>query len=277
MIRKRLFATLCCAFTVLSLTGCGLGFLSGHGEDEAEQVTETPGTDKPDDDEAQGLNLPKPDTDKPESAPDAGGPDDDAPGGIRADHTYTYSETIRPYEEYGYDDEHADYSYETAYNLYANDDGTATLVVDYIYTEARKNTDTYNGKWEDIDGNIEFTYEAQNDNDYSTTYSFELSGDKVLSVNTFTLDTAVAQAAGTYTCDDPDMGMLELAINRDGSATLSTEDGKIYNGYISSEGTRYDFYAYEDDELVIDWYVDCSVNGSFSHAPYGEQSIIDYD
>ena len=277
MIRKRLFATLCCAFTVLSLTGCGFGFLSGHGEDEAEQVTETPGTDKPDDDEGQGLNLPKPDIDKPESAPDAGGPDDDAPGGIKADHTYTYSETIRPYEEYGYDDEHADYSYETAYNLYANDDGTATLVVDYIYTEARKNTDTYSGKWEDIDGNIEFTYEAQNDNDYSTTYSFELSGDKVLSVNSFTLDTAVAQAAGTYTCDDPDMGMLELVINRDGTASLSTEDGRIYNGYITSEGTRYDFYAYEDDEMVIDWYVDCSVNGSFSHAPYSEESMVNYD
>ena len=277
MIRKRLFATLCCAFTVLSLTGCGFGFLSGHGEDEAEQVTETPGTDKPDDDEGQGLNLPKPDIDKPESAPDAGGPDDDAPGGIKADHTYTYSETIRPYEEYGYDDEHADYSYETAYNLYANDDGTATLVVDYIYTDARKNTDTYSGKWEDIDGNIEFTYEAQNDNDYSTTYSFELSGDKVLSVNSFTLDTAVAQAAGTYTCDDPDMGMLELVINRDGTASLSTEDGRIYNGYITSEGTRYDFYAYEDDELVIDWYVDCSVNGSFSHAPYSEESMVNYD
>ena len=277
MIRKRLFATLCCDFTVLSLTGCGFGFLSGHGEDEAEQVTETPGTDKPDDDEGQGLNLPKPDIDKPESAPDVGGPDDNAPDGIKADHTYTYSETIRPYEEYGYDDEHADYSYETAYNLYANDDGTATLVVDYIYTDARKNTDTYSGKWEDIDGNIEFTYEAQNDNDYSTTYSFELSGDKVLSVNSFTLDTAVAQAAGTYTCDDPDMGMLELAINRDGTASLSTEDGRIYNGYITSEGTRYDFYAYEDDELVIDWYVDCSVNGSFSHAPYSEESMVNYD
>ncbi len=273
MIRKRLFATLCCAVLTISLTGCGLSFLPGHNGEDTEQEPAEPDRPEPDGDEGgQDIKPPRPEADKPEEAPG-----DEIPGGIKADHVYTYSETVRPYEEYGYDEEHSDYSYDIAYNMYACDDGSATLIIDYLYTPDRKNTDTYNGKWQEIDGNIEFTYEAQNDNDYSTSYSFEMSGDSVTSVNSFTLDAAVAQAAGTYTCDDPDMGMLELTINRDGSASLTTGDGKVYDGYITSEGTRYDFYAYENDELVIDWYVDCSVNGSFSHAPYGQESMINYD
>lgn len=272
MNRKRLFATLCCAVLTLALTGCGFGFLPGHKGEETEQVQDEPDRPEPDSGEAaQDIKPPKPEGNKPEEAPDT------APGGIKADHVYTYSETIRPYEEYGYEEAQSDYSYDIVYNMYANDDGKATLIVDYIYTPDRKNTDTYNGKWEEIDGNIEFNYEPQNDNDYGTSYSFEMSGDSVVSVKSFTLDTAVAQAAGTYTCNDPDMGKLELTINRDGTAVLNVEDGKVYEGYITSEGTRYDFYAYEDDELVIDWYVDCSVNGSFSHVPYGEQSMVNYD
>lgn len=271
MIKKRLLATLCCAFLTVSLTGCGLSSLLGRGGDEPEQATEQP--DKPDDgEEGQGIKLDKPAPEKPDDKPEA-----DAPGGMKADHTYTYSETIRPYEEYGYEDGYSEYSYDIEYTLYANDDGSATMIVDYIYSPDRKNTDTTNGTWSEVDGNIEFNYEPQTDYDSGISYSFKMSGDTVTDVNSFTLDAMVAQAAGTYTCDDPEMGSLELSINRDGTASLLTESGKVYDGYITSEGTRYDFYAYEDDELVIDWYVDCSVNGTFSHAPYGEESMINYD
>lgn len=270
MIRKRLLATLCIAALSVSLTGCGLSSLLGRGGDDADQVTEQP--DKPDDDGDQSQKPEKPETDKPDEKPQ-----EEAAGGIKADHTYTYSETVKPYEDYGYEDADVDYSYDIVYTLYANDDGSATMVVEYVYSPDRKYTETCNGTWAEIDGKIEFNYEAHNDYDSSSSYSFEMSGDTVTDVNSFTLDAMVAQAAGTYTCDDPDMGMLELTINREGTATLSMEDGTVYDGYIISEGTRYDFYAYDDDELVIDWYVDCSVNGSFSHAPYGAESMINYD
>ena len=277
MKNKKIAALLISGVMVLSLTGCSfsslLGGLVGH-EDETEetQTAEPEPETKPETDSADDGKKPSP------SKPDDEKPSETEADTPEADHVYKFSETIRPYEDYESETGADVYSYDTVYTLFANDDGSAYMTVEYVYTPDRKYTESYNGRCEGDDDRIDFTYEAQSDYDSGVSYTFELRKGEVESVTSYTYDSMVAEAAGSYTCDDPELGQLTLDVDKNGSASLTIGDGTVYDGYMLSEGTRYNFYAFDDDgELAIDWYVDCSVNGSFSHSPYGNESKIAFN
>ncbi len=277
MNNKKIAALLISGALMISLTGCSFSSLLGRlgGDDNDTETTQTA--------ETEPETKPETDSDSESVKPSPSKPDNDKPSETEAetpeaDHVYKFSETVRPYEEYESETGADVYSYDTVYTLFANDDGSAFMTVEYIYTPDRKYTEYYNGRVEGDEDRIDFTYEAQSDYDSGVSYTFELRKGEVESVTSYTYDSMVAEAAGSYTCDDPELGLLTLEVDKNGSASLTMGDGTVYDGYMLSEGTRYDFYAFDEDgELAIDWYVDCSVNGSFSHTPYSSASKIEFD
>ena len=272
MLKKKILACTCAATLALALTGCGLNPLNliGGGNDPDTEVNVDVVPDEP---APETPDVPdEPETDFGEGQGDL---IEEEPS---ADRIYQYNETIAPYQEYEeVGTEYYEYSYVKTYNLYLNNDGTASLEILYQYFPERMTSDHYNGTWTEEGDTIEFKYDADSNMDSSETYVFELDGNNVVSVENSFFDEMVAQAAGSYTCDDPYMGELVLDITKYGDATLTVEDGTVYEGHILSEGTRYNFYCNDEEGgLALDWYVDCSVNGTFSHTPYGGEQEINY-
>ena len=270
MQKKKILACICASALTLALTGCALNPLNliGGGKEPEPDVNVDVVPDEP---------KPEPPAEPADVVPDGQG--DLIEEEPSADRIYQYNTTIHPYQEYeDPGSEYYEYSYDMTYNLYLNDDGTASLEILYPYFPDKMTTDHYNGTWTEEGDTIEFKYDAVSDVDSSEIFVFKMDGDNVVTVENVYYDEMVAQAAGTYTCDDPYMGKLTLEITKYGAATLTVEDGTVYEGHLISSGNRYDFYAYdENNELALDWYVDCSVNGTFSHTPYGDSQDIGYD
>lgn len=190
-----------------------------------------------------------------------------------AGQVYTFIYT--PTEEYEYGEDYV--PSKTYYSLYVTGDDTGTLVETYNYSETYANFSKYNGKIDKEESKIIFTYE--DDYGYIQAYTFALdSRDRVTDVSTTGFNATAAMAAGTYTCDDPQLGLLTLEVSKMGTAVLKYEDGTELSGHFATSGDRYNFYCYDenDENLVLDWYVDCSVNGTFKHVPYSSYEV-DFD
>ncbi|MBO4900596.1 MAG: hypothetical protein J5509_09925 [Lachnospiraceae bacterium] len=273
MLKKKILALTSAVALTVALTGCGLNPLNliGIGGDQEPEVNVDVVPDEP-----------APET--PDEPEQPAGDETEGQGDLiaeepTADRIYQYVDTIYPYQDYEEPGTaYYEYGYDIVYNLYLNNDGTANLEINYQYFDDRMTTELYNGSWSEDGDTIEFKYDAASEVDSSETYVFELSGDHVVSVENNYYDEMVAQAAGTYTCDDPELGELTLTITKYGDASLTYEDGTVQEGRVISEGSRYDFFCHDEEgNLTLDWYVDCSVNGTFRHTPYGEDQEIGYD
>jgi len=224
-------------------------------------------------DSSQGLKLPGNDNEENTNNTDT------ETSSTEADHFYTYTETVKPYE--GSEDisaEEESYSFDIVYNLYAMDDKTAKMEILYKYNPQKIFTETYEGTWTKYDDSVEFEYSSADVYDGDSNYIFAIERGKVTSVSNYAYNSMIAKAVGTYTCDDPEIGKMTLDIAKDASAVLTLDNGTVFNGHISCDDTRYNFFCYdENDELVYDWYIDCSVNGTFSHTPYGNGYSVHYD
>ena len=168
------------------------------------------------------------------------------------------------------------YSPETVYSLYITGDSNATLVVTYPYSLGNTSLTQYDGTYE-LDGDqLIFSYaDSSGEDTYINTYNFTIdSKDRITDVTTNGYSSKIAKAEGIYTCKDPELGLLTLNVSKTGTATMTYEDGTKVSGYFTETDDRYDFYCYGDnDELLLDWYIDCSVNGTFKHSPYGENRV----
>ena len=168
------------------------------------------------------------------------------------------------------------YAPETIYSLYLTGDSTSTLVVTNPYSSENTTLTRYDGTYEHEGDQLIFSYsDSSGEDTYINSYTFTIdSKDRITDVTASGYSSKMAKAEGIYTCKDPELGLLTLNVSKTGTATMTYEDGTKISGFFTETDDRYDFYCYgDDDELLLDWYIDCSVNGTFKHSPYGENRV----
>lgn len=180
---------------------------------------------------------------------------------------YSFEETLAYDMDYIDYAESKDYTYLHRYDLYITGDDTAMLIESFDYSSVNKVEYTYIGSYNLNDNVLRFVYHSENpyEQGEDSIYKFSLDGNKVVSVD-YEYGSVESDITGTFYCTDLDYGKMVLDINLDTTATLTMQNGAVYEGNVIIIDDRYDLMASNEFE-ALDWFIDID-GDSFTYVPY---------
>lgn len=154
------------------------------------------------------------------------------------------------------------------------DDTTAIVKDSWIYGNGYASISEYRGLYERTGENtIKFTFSSESDN---TIFEFtldEAAGKITDTQMTYGYESNMDDIAGVYKGSDEVYGNMELTITENGSASMTTEDGKTFGGSVYYFNENLEFTGYYEPEgeeyEYIDWFLTLE-GDTFTYVTYNK-------
>lgn len=172
--------------------------------------------------------------------------------------------------------EEGGWAYTEVYDLTLLNDTDAVMEDKTVYTESYTTTTRWEGTYEKDADVIRFVHVGQED--WETAFIFSLEQDEVTDVASGGSEMLrIADAAGTYTAQTEDYGLLTLKIDKIGGGEFVFHNGTRWNAFLYWWDDQLEVCSYDQyDVLQIDWYVTLE-DGSFSYVDYYPMNADSYE